>query len=58
MQEIQQTFCVDVGILRLCKASIDTVQIENAKPPTFSQHSSCIFSLLFFVFMMIEYVHC
>ena len=29
MQGIQQTFCVDVGTLRLCKASIGMVQIEN-----------------------------
>ena len=29
MQGIQQTSCVDVVTLRLCKASSDMVQIEN-----------------------------
>ena len=29
VQGIQQTFCVDVGTLRLCETSIGMVQIEN-----------------------------
>ena len=29
MQRIQQTCCVDVGTLRLCKDSSGMVQIEN-----------------------------